>query len=336
MRPRADVRDRPQPPPGVLGVARAGRPGRWPPRARPGAARSRAWPTRPQASISAGARPASRPARARRAGSPHALRRPKRRISRRWIVDRPLALDQLLADRPGERLERLGPAAGPQPRAAADDRPEQRVALEGGVELGQVLVEAEREVHPLDAVLARLARGRLGPEPDRAARLPGAHDHGLVAVVEQPREHAVAAAQQAVAAGAGQPVGAGRDGRPARARTISASGGGRRRGTSGCPRPRCRARRRRAERRARRVELRGRRRTRTSVQASTPAMNPIVPDGHRRRQRRRRRGPLEHRAPGRLRQHRQRPDFGQRRGSRIGSGSGTAGETTPRLRSYTR
>src|SRR4051794_14351269 len=46
-----------------------------------------------------------------------------------------LRLDQLLGDCPGERLERFGSPQRPRPRAAADDRTDQRIALERPVEV---------------------------------------------------------------------------------------------------------------------------------------------------------------------------------------------------------
>ena len=49
-------------------------------------------------------------------------RRPSRATSRRWMRRGALVLDELLAHRPGQRLERVGPAVGAQPRMGADGR----------------------------------------------------------------------------------------------------------------------------------------------------------------------------------------------------------------------
>ena len=107
-----------------------------------------------------------------------------------------LVLDQLLADRPGERLEGLGAprsraataGAGPNGRSAG----RARTAKEGT----QVLVDAQREAHARDPVCGRRARAARAPEQDPVGRgLRGAHEHGLVFVVQQALEHAAAPAQ---------------------------------------------------------------------------------------------------------------------------------------------
>src|SRR5207244_7222801 len=64
-------------------------------------------------------------------------------------ADRPLRLDQLLGDRPRQRLEGLGAADGPDPRLAPDHRAEQGVAAEGALEREDVVIHPEREAHPL-------------------------------------------------------------------------------------------------------------------------------------------------------------------------------------------
>ena len=78
---------------------------------------------------------------------------------------RPRGLDQLLDDRRGERLP------GPGRRAAAGSAgsggsaaPQQRVAAEAAVEGDEVVVDPEREAHPLDrgAELGAVGGGRLG------------------------------------------------------------------------------------------------------------------------------------------------------------------------------
>ena len=147
--PRADLRNREQAP-----VGRADPPGTTRPaaiwRATAGSAIER-FGERPSRSSSAGARPAisaaerhvaQRPSRGSRA-------RPQRPTMRRSICGRPPALDQLLDDRPGERLPRPGAAPRPRPGAAADQRAEQRVAAEAAEELAEVVVDPEREAHPL-------------------------------------------------------------------------------------------------------------------------------------------------------------------------------------------
>ena len=78
---------------------------------------------------------------------------------------RPPGLDQLLADRPGERLERLGPPARPQPRLAADHRPDQRIPAKAAVERrsGRGRCRA-RSASARCAVSAASRRGGLGPK----------------------------------------------------------------------------------------------------------------------------------------------------------------------------
>ena len=90
---------------------------------------------------------------------------------------RAAALDQLLGDRPGQGLPRLGAAPGTQPGLAPQDRAQQLVAPEALVEGRQVVVDAEGEAHPLDAgagrVLARAPRrgsARRRRRPRRAPR----------------------------------------------------------------------------------------------------------------------------------------------------------------------
>jgi hypothetical protein len=63
----------------------------------------------------------------------------------------------------------------------------------------QVLVDPEREAHPLDAVRRRGVRTRPRAEHDAVARrLRDAHEDRLAAVVQQSFEHASATAQQSV------------------------------------------------------------------------------------------------------------------------------------------
>ncbi len=90
-----------------------GRPGRRAtPRAPPGAARARAWAARSNEASRAGAVAGDRRrAPARRAGRSSAQRAPSAAISRRWIADRALELDQLLGDR-GHAASPTGSAGG--------------------------------------------------------------------------------------------------------------------------------------------------------------------------------------------------------------------------------
>ena len=137
------------------------------------------------AAISAGARSAiaaavgtSRsgpgPSRRARAGSTLA---PQRRTIRRWISAARDGLDQLLGDRPGERLPRPRAAAGPQPGALAQRRPQQRVALELLEELREVVIDAEGEPHPLERELERRGSASAAP-PGSALRPPAAARRG--------------------------------------------------------------------------------------------------------------------------------------------------------------
>ena len=81
-------------------------------------------------------------------------------------------LDQLLADRPGQRLERLRPARRAQPGRAAHERADQRVGAEAAVERREVVVDAEREAHPRERDLAGAARARPRRRSARCARRP--------------------------------------------------------------------------------------------------------------------------------------------------------------------
>ena len=122
-------------------------------------------------------------------------------------------LDQLLGDRPRECLPGPGAASGPKPRAAAQGRPQDRVTLEHGEELGEVVVDPGGEPHPLDRELERL--GLVVRSDDRCAKahftgrpLPNVDDHGPLASVEQSRHHALSQAHRPVhARAAREPVG---------------------------------------------------------------------------------------------------------------------------------
>jgi hypothetical protein len=76
------------------------------------------------------------------------------------------------------------------------------------------VVEPEREVHPVDPVLAFLPISCLGSDADRPAGVPGPYENLLLPHVQQAPEHAMPAAEQAVAAGSGEPVRPGREAVP--------------------------------------------------------------------------------------------------------------------------
>ena len=125
---------------------------------------------------------------------------------------RAAGLDQLLADRPGERLEGLGPPARAQPRPAADHRPDQRVPAKAAVERAQVVVDAQSAKRmrsiPSTAASCDPASARMRTARRRAhART----THLLLADPEHPRERAVARDHHAVAPGARKPVRPGGD-----------------------------------------------------------------------------------------------------------------------------
>ena len=131
----------------------------------------------------------ARPRRGRRAaaratpGSAHRTC-PSGATIRRWITCGPRRLDQLLGHRPGERLPGWRGAPRAQPGHPADQRPEQRVALEASVELGEVVVDAERVAAAVERRL-ELARGRR--ERPRAARASShAGGTGIAAIATSP------------------------------------------------------------------------------------------------------------------------------------------------------
>ena len=140
------------------------------PRSWSGARRS----TRPRGDLARGATSASarapdRSSDSSRAGARGGQRapRPARRAAGRGAAPAPapddppldrgraLGLDQLLADRPRQRLERLRPPARAQERARAHGAPEQWIEAEPCVEGPEVVVDAEGEAHPRDALLGR-------------------------------------------------------------------------------------------------------------------------------------------------------------------------------------
>ena len=134
------------------------------PRARRARARSRVRRPDRRTASSAGAVPASaagagRSRRPRSTPSGSTQRRPSAGHHAPLDRGRPLVLDQLLADRPGQRLERLRATTHPQPGTPAQRAPRSADrAGSAGETAPQVLVDAERESHPRDAV----GRGRVG------------------------------------------------------------------------------------------------------------------------------------------------------------------------------
>lgn len=110
-----------------------------------------------------------------------------------------LVLDQLLADRPGKRLEGLGPAHDAQPRATPNRGPEERVVGEAAIEVAQVIIDTERKAHSLDAVTRGSIASRASTEENLfRRRLCNADVHRLAVVVKESFEHAAFAAQHAV------------------------------------------------------------------------------------------------------------------------------------------
>ena len=121
------------------------------------------------ACLELGGRAAGSPPRAARS-VPQALRRPCRPAGAGWR--RAPELDQLLGDRPGERLERVG-AGSAAATAGARIRAEQAVRLKRWWN-GEVVVEVEGEAHPLERVARPSRRRARRAKPHGAARGPGA------------------------------------------------------------------------------------------------------------------------------------------------------------------
>jgi hypothetical protein len=92
-----------------------------------------------------------------------------------------LRVDQLLDDRPRERLERLGLAQDAQLRPRLDHPPEHRVAAMRAVKRLEVVVEAEHEPHPGERVSCRVFRVGVGAQED-AIVAPGGFDEGEFAI----------------------------------------------------------------------------------------------------------------------------------------------------------
>jgi hypothetical protein len=93
---------------------------------------------------------------------------------------------------------------------------DQRIAAEAARELGQVLIDPERESHPFDRQFERLGRNRArrrdGAEDHAVAGgLPDVHDDRPARDVQQPCQHAATRTHHPVATAASrQPVGPGR------------------------------------------------------------------------------------------------------------------------------
>ena len=232
---------------------------------------------RPQASSSAGERPASQAAEGGARSVPHALLRPWRRTMRRWMAAaRPdsISCSQIAqasaSNGSGRRrgrshgLRRItGPISGSRRKRRWNAR--------------QVVVGAEREAHALDAGgrgLARRASARMRTacrRPRRAARPARRRAQSTRRARPRARTHHPVAARCPEAR-----YGPERDDVAARPRlAIGPSGGGCRRGRSAMRRRRasCRERARAA---AGAAPARGRRRTRTSTKVATPSRKPPV------------------------------------------------------------
>ena len=120
-----------------------------------------------------------RPPRGRRAARWASIARPERADDPRLDLGRPSrGLDELFADRPGERLERHRAPRDPQPGRTARRGPDQRVVAVQVVEGPQVVVDAEGEAHARDRELVRVeALARPGPEEHAPLRgLRDAHE----------------------------------------------------------------------------------------------------------------------------------------------------------------
>ena len=165
----------------------------------------------PHASSSAGERPASQAAEGGARSVPQALRRPWRRTIERWIAAARRGLDQLLADRPGERLERLRAPARPQPRPAPDHRADQRVPAEAAMESRRSWsTPSANRMRSIAAACSvpRLASARIRTAPPAAqART----THLLLADPERSRERPIARDHDPVASRPRKPVRPGGD-----------------------------------------------------------------------------------------------------------------------------
>ena len=120
---------------------------------------------------------------------------------------RALVLDQLFADGPHERLERLRSPRNAQPGVGTHRAPDQRIESKSLIERPQVLVDPERESHPLDPPFGGVAVLGLGPEQDPISRQLGDPDRDrLSAGVQEAVQDTVAGPRESVEADApGEP-----------------------------------------------------------------------------------------------------------------------------------
>ena len=98
-----------------------------------------------------GRRRAGQDPRRRRIAQPARFVAPPQRTDHPTLDRRgPLVLDQLLGDRPGERLERIRPAARPYRGVETDRRADQGIGAEPLDERTQVEIDPQRHPHPRD------------------------------------------------------------------------------------------------------------------------------------------------------------------------------------------
>ena len=110
---------------------------------------------------------------------PSPSRAPQRPTIRRWIRAARSASISCLTTAQASASQGHGRPRGRKSGTAPDQRPEQRVAAEAALELAEVVVDAEREAHPLDRQLelrpaarrrrARAAIGGAGQRPGSSA-----------------------------------------------------------------------------------------------------------------------------------------------------------------------
>jgi hypothetical protein len=105
-------------------------------------------------------------------------------------VARGLRVDQLLDDRPRERLERLGLAQHAQLRAGTDDPAEHRVGPVRAVERLKVVVERQHEAQALD-------RRRLAAQQHLVAAPGGLGELNLAVDPDRPPDHVAPDLEQA-------------------------------------------------------------------------------------------------------------------------------------------
>ena len=178
---------------------------------------------RPAATSSAGAAPATAAAAGMSRRPVCGQRRPERGDQVALDRDRALERDQLLGDRPGERLPRLGPPPHAQRRICAHRAADQRVVAEALVERPQVVVDAG-------------ARSASAARPTRAASSEALRPHEDHAVGDRAASRRRAPAPRRGAAAAGAPL-------PRRRSSPSSEPPPRRNGHGGCTTSRTRPKR---------------------------------------------------------------------------------------------